>query len=376
MATKALIPFLVAMMLVTGVCNTLLTKYQVNISPRCISNSFLFISLPVPNILQDMQCVRDCDNPNPKKRHNFEQPVWQTAQMFVGEMGCWLVVGCYSIFNRFIAPRFASAGPKYSAIASEDTQDDDADEGYEEDGLDQSTNSFIANSLIPSDGRVPLVGWKVILLGLPAVCDICGTTLMNVGLLFVAASIYQMTRGALVLFVGVFSVIFLKRRLFAYQWFALISVVLGVGLVGLAGALWNSNKIKTPDGSEQSVPHVLLLLLRRASDEVEATARDAEALRTILGVFLIAFAQIFTATQFVLEEWILENYALEALKVVGWEGTFGLLVTVIGMIILHFTVGVSPAGQGGYFDAVQGWYEVTHFRAIGISSLAIMVSIG
>jgi hypothetical protein len=29
MAVKALIPFLVAMMLVTGVCNTLLTKYQV-----------------------------------------------------------------------------------------------------------------------------------------------------------------------------------------------------------------------------------------------------------------------------------------------------------------------------------------------------------
>jgi len=29
MAAKAVIPFLVAMMLLTGVCNTLLTKYQV-----------------------------------------------------------------------------------------------------------------------------------------------------------------------------------------------------------------------------------------------------------------------------------------------------------------------------------------------------------
>lgn len=29
MATKAMIPFLVGMMLLTGVCNTLLTKYQV-----------------------------------------------------------------------------------------------------------------------------------------------------------------------------------------------------------------------------------------------------------------------------------------------------------------------------------------------------------
>lgn len=30
MASKAMIPFLVAMMLLTGVCNTLLTKYQVS----------------------------------------------------------------------------------------------------------------------------------------------------------------------------------------------------------------------------------------------------------------------------------------------------------------------------------------------------------
>jgi drug/metabolite transporter (DMT)-like permease len=40
---------------------------------------------------------------------------------------------------------------------------------------------------------------------------------MNVGLLYTPVSIYQMTRGALVLFVGIFSVIFLQRRLWFYQ---------------------------------------------------------------------------------------------------------------------------------------------------------------
>ena len=40
---------------------------------------------------------------------------------------------------------------------------------------------------------------------------------MNVGLLYTPVSIYQMTRGALVLFVGVLSVIFLRRRLWLYQ---------------------------------------------------------------------------------------------------------------------------------------------------------------
>lgn len=40
---------------------------------------------------------------------------------------------------------------------------------------------------------------------------------MNVGLLYTPVSIYQMTRGALILFVGVLSVIFLRRRLWLYQ---------------------------------------------------------------------------------------------------------------------------------------------------------------
>lgn len=40
---------------------------------------------------------------------------------------------------------------------------------------------------------------------------------MNVGLLYTPVSIYQMTRGALVLFVGTFSVFFLRRRLWLYQ---------------------------------------------------------------------------------------------------------------------------------------------------------------
>jgi hypothetical protein len=34
MAVKAAVPFLVAMMLLTGVCNTLLTKYQVNMPQK------------------------------------------------------------------------------------------------------------------------------------------------------------------------------------------------------------------------------------------------------------------------------------------------------------------------------------------------------
>ena len=197
---------------------------------------------------------------------------------------------------------------------------------------------------------------------------------MNVGLLFVAASIYQMTRGALVLFVGLFSVMFLGRRLALYKWSALFIVVLGVAIVGLAGAI-------AKDPQAQPDPRRMLLLIRdvalNGSDgEVKADAEVSAAVYTVIGVLMIALAQIFTAAQFVLEEWILERYALEPLKVVGWEGIFGFTVTVIGMIILHFAVGRTDAGRNGYFDAVEGWREVTSYRAIAISSIFIMISIG
>jgi len=197
---------------------------------------------------------------------------------------------------------------------------------------------------------------------------------MNVGLLFVAASIYQMTRGALVLFVGLFSVLFLKRRLGAYKWFALFVVVAGVAVVGLAGAL--SKEDGSAHASSPELRNALAHGFEVLRREVRETARSPAAVRTILGVFLIAGAQIFTATQFVLEESIMERYAMEPIKVVSWEGTFGFMVTVIGMLILHFAIGRTKAGHNGYFDAREGLWEITHFRSIAVSSVLIMISIG
>ncbi|WYZ40312.1 hypothetical protein EsH8_IV_000653 [Colletotrichum jinshuiense] len=322
MASRALIPFLVAMMLLTGVCNTLLTKYQ------------------------DMQCVRNCDAKDPTKRAYFNQPVLQTAQMFVGEMGCWLVVGLMSLYRRY-GPGASPAANGYEAVNTNDTDAADA-------LLSNNNQDRIPKS--QGDAGV-LRGYRILLLALPAVCDILGTTLMNIGLLLVVASIYQMTRGALVLFVGVFSVVFLKRRLFLFHWVSLAGVVLGVAIVGLAGAIYHEDKSKTESIAADGSP-------------------ESSAFLTVIGVLLIAGAQIFTATQFVLEEWILEQSNIEPIRVVGWEGLFGLVVTVFGMIVLHFAVGRTDAGRNGYFDMAEGWRQVTEHKVIGLSSILIMISIG
>ncbi|KXL44134.1 MAG: hypothetical protein FE78DRAFT_81164 [Acidomyces sp. 'richmondensis'] len=376
MESRSMIPLLVGMMLLTGVCNTLLTKYQ------------------------DMQCVADCNTSRPK---TFEQPVIQTLQMFVGESGCWLVVFVSWVIKR---SRKVSAATPAQDIAYEPVNGSDADDDEEEDEGNDGEDATMAADLSSSqtlivdptnapavkavvDGEVPravrrpLTGWKVFLLALPAICDICGTTLMNAGLLFVAASIYQMTRGALVLFVGLFSVLFLKRHLGGWKWASLFVVVLGVALVGLAGALEKKDGIppylpgdmqRGPDDTPSS-NQLLRSALNAARDAVAAMEAHTAA-ETVLGVFMIAAAQIFTAAQFVLEESIMEKYSMDPIRVVGWEGLFGFLVTLIGMGVLHAAIGQTAAGRGGYFDARAGFNQMFHHRAIAVTSLLIMISIG
>ena len=105
---------------------------------------------------------------------------------------------------------------------------------------------------------------------------------MNVGLIMCPVSIYQMSRGALVLWVGILSVLFLRRHLYLYQWTALVIVVLGVCLVGLSGSLVKKTLDETTlDG-----------LVRIATS-------DDEPAKVALGVIFILFAQNFTACQYV-----------------------------------------------------------------------------
>lgn len=248
---------------------------------------------------QDEQCVADCGTTHPKL---FVQPVLQTLQMFIGEMLCWVLVACSRMQKR----------NNYVPLISED---------------------------LPT-----LTTRNAIKLAVPAVCDIVGTTLMNLGLLFTPVSIYQMTRGSLILFVAIFSVFFLRQRISRIEWCALFVVVLGVFIVGLSGS--------TP------------------------TVETETSTAVILGISLIFFAEIFTASQFVFEEHILSSYSMPPLQLVGWEGLYGCLVTLLGMLAAHLLYGSTERGIGGPFDMVNGFREMFSNKKILWSSLATMLSIG
>jgi hypothetical protein len=201
-----------------------------------------------------MQCVENCDDPDPKRHLLYEQPVWQTLQMFrtcpthssspypaytfvrSWRNALYVLPSCLPLSQTdgccpgFLPVLFTALSARWRSLSTPSIRLPDEPSDDDLDGLSESQK-------LPAER---LTGWRILLLWLPALCDLTGTTvraflplralsyshmhtcdwalqLMNVGLLYTPVSIYQMTRGALVLFVGILSVLFLHRRLYLYQ---------------------------------------------------------------------------------------------------------------------------------------------------------------
>ena len=69
--------------------------------------------------------------------------------------------------------------------------------------------------------------FQFLLLAIPTVFDLIATVLMNIGLLSVTASVYQMMRGAEMLFAALFAVLFLHRHLNKYHLLGILCCVVG-----------------------------------------------------------------------------------------------------------------------------------------------------
>merc|ERR1712070_445104 len=133
-----------------------------------------------------------------------------------------------------------------------------------------------------------------------------GTSLMYVGLTMTSASIFQMLRGSVVIFTGVLSVIFLKRKLAKFHWFSMFLVLVGVAIVGMATMLVSSD------------------------DDSHSTGEQ------MLGNGIIICAQMVTAIQMVVEEKFVSGQNVPALQAVGWEGCWGLCFITVVLVVMYF----------------------------------------
>jgi len=308
----AIVISMIVGMLITGTSNTILSKFQTR------------------------ECVLNCDGEN---KESFEQPMWQTLNMFVGEMLCGLI---YILSDLYFKTR-ASAG-QYERIEESIPRDGKEDE-EEKAGADGEEPSK-TEPPVEFEGdlvRPELQGKDVWYLFFPSFFDILGTTLMNVGLVFVSASIYQMLRGFVVILVAVLSRIVLKTKYRPYKLIGLASIFLGVCVVGLAPILYPN------------------------SSEVHGSKN------TGLGLLFVLIAQFFAAAQFITEEKIILKYEINPLKMVGFEGLFGAL-TVLLLMFLTYITGLFKTNP--MLDIVSGFHQIFSNPMLWGTSIGCAISIG
>ena len=74
---------------------------------------------------------------------------------------------------------------------------------------------------------VPFV-WAI-----PALCDLCATSTMYLALTWTYAASFQMLRGSVIIFTGILSVAFLGNKLKLHHWIGMVTVIVGLAIVGV-----------------------------------------------------------------------------------------------------------------------------------------------
>lgn len=137
---------------------------------------------------------------------------------------------------------------------------------------------------------------------LPAFCDLLGTSTSSISLTFLASSVYQMFRGAVIIFTATASFFILKNKIYRHQLFGISIVVVGLTIVGL-------NSVLNSEGKMGDNP--------------------------LLGIILVLTAQLFSASLFIVEETLLVKFDTPALKVVGFEGLCGVSIYLVLMVVFY-----------------------------------------
>ena len=237
--------------------------------------------------------------------HAFEKPYFMVLVMFVSMSAC---VPMY-IFNA----RSASSGDEsarkdnYTALTDDDQQlSGDA----AADGQGEETGGRKRTSLTK----------QCLLLAIPTAFDLIATVLMNVGLLTVTASVYQMMRSAELVFAAIFGVFFLKRRLILDHFVAIGCAMAGVALVGVANLL--------------------------SDPAAEGGDSKSDTAASLTGMLLICASQAVQAAQLTFEDTFLHDFDIDVTLLVGAEGVWGTIMTVAVLAVVQFT----PNSDGGVVE--------------------------
>eukprot|EP00928_Gymnodinium_smaydae_P058586 TRINITY_DN41768_c0_g1_i1.p1 TRINITY_DN41768_c0_g1~~TRINITY_DN41768_c0_g1_i1.p1 ORF type:complete len:432 (+),score=53.33 TRINITY_DN41768_c0_g1_i1:56-1297(+) len=189
---------------------------------------------------------------------------------------------------------------------------------------------------------------KVRLVGIPAAFDLLATALACIGMLYIPASVWQMLKGATLVFAAMFSVIFLKRKMLAYHWLGLTLCVVGICIVGLASILGESGDDSSDSGKSSS--------------------------NALVGITFVLAGQVVQASQVIAEEYLMKSLDLPAMHVVGYEGIWGVIQMVFVVYpILYLLPGSDHGHQEDVFDTLA---MISNNGTLALAILTYLFSCG
>ncbi|XP_062503729.1 solute carrier family 35 member F6-like isoform X2 [Corticium candelabrum] len=259
-------------------------------------------------------CTVGYNNSHGAPPHKFDHPWFQTLVMFTGESLC--LIG-------FAIQRIRENRKLQISREEEFTAWNTNREYIHYKKPPVCHWIFILPTLCDLTGTTLAGAYKLVLYRNVMYCFACSFYFKGIGLVIVNASVWQMLRGSIIVFTGILSVLFLKRKLKCFHWVGILLVVFGLCVVGLSDVF----------GQDQS----------------------HSGWRVIVGIILIVAGQLASAAQMVVEESFLKKRRFAPLQVVGMEGLFGVILTagVVLPILYHINVNGKP-----YEDGLDAIYQI------------------
>jgi hypothetical protein len=229
--------------------------------------------------------------------HKFSKPWFQTNSMFIGMCLALVVYECQRCFKK---------------SKPEDEQ-----------------QSLMTNGETTDDVKKANNEWKMYFyVAGPACCDLLATSLMNIGLLYIQASVWQMLRGSMVLFSSIFCAFILHRPHYAYMWWSVLLITVALTIVGIA-AVCSTGVGKA--GVTQG--------------------------QVVMAILLTVGSQIIQASQIVVEDFLLHDMTASPVLIVGLEGMWGTIITCSIFLPIIQNIG-GEEGNGVHEDTIDTFHMI------------------
>jgi drug/metabolite transporter (DMT)-like permease len=183
------------------------TQSKLPIWLQRLSIPMMLLSGTVTTVVQKFMLEQKTTGRPNRAPHKFKKPWYLVLVMFVGELAAMII---YKLQRRC----------KPSVQHLDGLLDSDAPPPRQ------------------STGRIFLI------LAIPSLCDLVGTAIMSVGLLYIQASFWQMLRGALTIFSAILDWAALRRPQRAHMWAGVVLVTISLCMVGLAAVCSNGIAIE------------------------------------------------------------------------------------------------------------------------------------